>query len=96
MVRKVKVIDDFTSLSDESPVVHSLDKSPIEDLGLKIDTTTLDNKQLNRVRQVLGKFDHVFSKHSTDIWKRNLVTHTIELADQKHFKDKDTNYLAFL
>ena len=65
LVSKVKVIDDITSLSDESPVENSLGKSPIEELGLKIDTTTLDDKQLNRVRQVLGKFDHIFSKHST-------------------------------
>lgn len=57
----------------------------IQDLGIKVNKENLSDEQFLRVQQVLGKWEHIFSKSSTGIGKRDLITH-IKLSDEQTFK----------
>jgi hypothetical protein len=64
-ISEVKVVDSLASdlqPSDSS----SAQPSPLEELGVKIDRSQLTDAQFLRVQQVLGKWEHIFSKGLTD------------------------------
>ena len=62
------------------------DKCFVEGLGLTIDDTDLTPEHLLRVRQVLGKWQHVFSTGANAIGKVTSVKHKIVLTDETSFK----------
>ena len=81
-ISEVKVVDSLAS--DLYPTESQ--PSPLEELGVKIDQSHLSEAQYLRVQQVLGKWDHIFSKGPTDLGKTDLVKHKIVLNDDTPFK----------
>jgi len=84
-ISEVKVVD--TLASDIHPSDPPLSKpSPLEELGVKIDRSALSDEQLLRAQQVLGKWEHIFSKGPTDLGCTDIVKHKIVLNDETPFK----------
>ena len=83
-ISEVKVVDSLAS--DSHPSDSSAKPSPLEELGVKIDKSSLSDDQFLRVQQVLGKWDHIFSKGPTDLGCTDLVKHKIVLTDDTPFK----------
>jgi hypothetical protein len=42
----------------------------LQDLGIEVNQENLTYEQCLRLQQVLGKWEHIFSKYSTDIGKQ--------------------------
>ena len=84
-ISEVKVIDSLASDSHPSDS-KSTQPSFVEELGITIDRTQLTEEQFLRVQQVLGKWEHIFSKGLTDLGCTDLVKHKIVLTDETPFK----------
>ncbi|XP_033726764.1 uncharacterized protein LOC117316332 [Pecten maximus] len=82
-VNQVQVVD---NLASDLPTSQEGKLSLPEELGVHIDKTNLTEEQLLRVRQVLGNWEHAFSKSQFDLGKTNLIKHKIELLDERPFK----------
>ena len=82
---EVKVID---NLASDIPTSSQDSKgfAVLEELGVKLETDELSPEQLLRAQQVLGKWEHIFSRGLTDLGKTDLVKHKIDLLDTKPFK----------
>jgi hypothetical protein len=80
-IQEVKVIDSVSELPGKDRPI-----STPEELGLQVDRDNLSEDQLSQVRQVLGKWKHVFSSGLLDIGNTDLVKHKIELDDKRPFK----------
>lgn len=65
---------------------HNSDKS-LEDLGIRIPDDTLSSDQKATVENFLGKWKHIFPSGLTDLGCTNLAEHSIELTDEKPFKE---------
>ena len=83
-INEVKVVDNLTSHIDISSTQKA--STDVEDLGLKIDESSLTPEQLVRLRQLLGNWNHIFSKGLTDLGCTNVMKHRIILTDDKPFK----------
>lgn len=89
LLSEVKVVDSWkpdmsTPKSDTFTNNESFQK--LQDLGIKVNRENLSDEQFLRVQQVLGKWEHIFSKSNTDIGKTDLITHHIKLSDEQPFK----------
>ena len=84
-ISEVKVIDSLASDLQQSDCQTS-GPTPLEEMGIKIDKSHLSDSQILRVQQVLGNWEHIFSKGITDLGKTDLVKHKIELTDNTPFK----------
>lgn len=82
-LQEVKVVDDLTSIQAPKPNTRQCD--PIE-LGVKVDSHALSDKQYEYVKSILREYSHVFSTGPLDLGKTNLVKHSIELEDNTPFK----------
>ena len=58
----------------------------VDDLGVKIDTQNLTMSELDQVHDMLNSWRHVFSSSPLDIGETDAVSHTIELEDERPFK----------
>ena len=83
-INEVKVVDNLSSHIDTFEKQN--DTPDAEELGLKIDKSNLTPEQLLRLRQVLGNWNHIFSKGLTDLGCTDAVKHKIILTDDKPFK----------
>ena len=86
---EVNVIDNLASyLQSETKVSETHDEGDITDkLGVVIDNYYLTSAQLQNLKGILGKWEHVFSKGATDIGCTDLVKHRIVLNDDTPFKE---------
>ena len=83
-LNEVKVVDNW--VPDNENKSDNSNSSSLEDMGVTINDSDLSEAQLLRVRQVLGKWKHVFSTGPNDIGNTDLVKHKIVLDDDKTFK----------
>ena len=83
-ISEVSVIDNLASyLQSETKVSETHDEGEITDkLGVVIDNYYLTSAQLQNLKGILGKWEHVFSKGATDIGSTDLVKHRIVLNDE--------------
>lgn len=82
-LQEVKVVDDLTPI--QAPQPNTIQCDPIE-LGVKVDSNALSDKQYEYVKSILREYSHVFSTGPLDLGKTNLVKHSIELEDHTPFK----------
>ncbi len=59
----------------------------MEELGIDINYDSLTPEQQLRAQQVLGSWEHLFSKSLMDLGKTDIVKHTINLTDDTPFKE---------
>jgi len=86
-VNQVHIVDSLASeISQKSPLLDSDIKSLPEELGLKINLSSLDKDQLHRVRELLGNWKHAFSSNALDIGKADIVKPRIDLTNEQPFK----------
>ena len=85
-VSEVKVVDTIASEIPSSNPDSKKGYALLEELGVKINSKDLTQDQLLRVQQVLGKWEHIFSKSAIDLGRTDLVKHKIELLDDRPFK----------
>lgn len=85
---EVKVVDSWkpevSTPNPESCVNKSF--QTLQDLGIKVNRESLTEEQFLRVQQVIGKWEHIFSKSSVDIGRTDLIKHHIKLNDDQPFK----------
>ncbi|KAL5007068.1 hypothetical protein ScPMuIL_015874, partial [Solemya velum] len=87
LLNEVQVVDSWhPEPSKPSVAGESTRCKSLEDMGVKINTNSLTPDQLQRAREVIGNWDHIFSKSSTDLGKTDLVQHHIRLTDDVPFK----------
>ena len=84
-LNSVDVVDSWTpdsSQKKQEPTSYSL-----TDLGVEIDPDNLTPDQINKAKDVLNKWSHVFSTSCTDLGRTDLVEHEIKLTDETPFKE---------
>ena len=84
-LNSVDVVDSWTpgsSQKKQEPTSYSL-----TDLGVEIDPDNLTPDQINKAKDVLNKWSHVFSASCTDLGRTDLVEHEIKLTDETPFKE---------
>lgn len=87
LLNEVQVVDSWQPEPSKPSVAgESTRCKSLEDMGVKINTNSLTPDQLQRAREVIGNWDHIFSKSSTDLGKTDLVQHHIRLTDDVPFK----------
>ena len=87
-LNSVSVVDSWTPASSQkSDDSEKVSETGFEDLGVSVETDNLSAEQLNKVRQVLTNWSHIFSKGPTDLGKADIVKHEIKLTDNTPFKD---------
>ena len=87
-LNSVSVVDSWTPASSQkSDESEKVSESGFEDLGVSVETDNLSAEQLNKVRQVLTNWSHIFSKDPTDLGKADIVKHKIKLTNNTPFKD---------
>ena len=77
-IQEVKVTDDLAELPGKGETISSP-----EEFGVQIDRENLSADQLSQVREVLGKWKHVFSTGLLVIGNTDLVKHKRELDDKR-------------
>lgn len=86
-LNKVEVVDHWNPQpTDEKQSATDDPDNSNTDLGWKINTESLTPEQLQRAKQVLGNWHHIFSTSSTDLGKTDIVQHRIRLVDDIPFK----------
>ena len=85
-ISPVKVVDSLASETSDSDGPACRKESIPVDLGVNIDKDNLSANQVENVHELLSFWKHVFSLGPLDIGKTDLVTHTIELEDERPFK----------
>lgn len=86
---EVKVVDSWKPESEPSRINEPENLQSfarLKELGIKLDQNNMTKDQLFRAQQILGNWEHIFSKSSTDLGKTDLVKHEIKLNDEKPFK----------
>ncbi len=93
-LNEVKVVDTWNPTSEDVPKHTKLETDntseiPIpEKLGVSINTDNISEDQLAGVRQLLHKWEHIFSKSFTDLGNTDIVEHAIRLTSDEPFKDR--------
>lgn len=88
---EVKVVDTWNpsnQVKTHRPVKEDNEIPTPEKLGVGINTDNISESQLSRVRQLLHKWDHIFSKSVTDLGNTDTVKHAIRLTSDDPFKDR--------
>ena len=80
---QVKVVDNLASDMGDS---QTRSKLSVDDLDVKIDMQNLTMSELDQVHDMLDSWRHVFSSSPLDIGETDAVSHTIELEDERPFK----------
>ena len=84
---EVKVVDSWKPEKQSSTSNHEISSiKNLQELGIKIHEENLTEEQNIKAKQILGKWEGIFSKSFTDIGKTDLVKHHITLTDNKPFK----------
>ena len=73
--------------SNKTEKKASMDETPLNGLGVKINTEDLNKEEKETVFKVLQKWSPIFSKGPTDLGKTDLIKHEIHLKDDTPFKD---------
>ena len=85
-INSVKVVDNLTSPSVTGSTKSESGSKLPNDLGIKIESSNLTEEQRSKVHQLLGNWEHIFSKGPLDLGLTNLVEHKIVLNDDVPFK----------
>ena len=92
-LHEVKVLRSLSPTNDieTEPVDVSEEKqdnaTPLNELGVKVNTNDLDTDQQNRITNLLHKWTPIFSKGPIDLGITDLIKHEIHLKDETPFKD---------
>ena len=85
-LNSVSVVDSWTPASKQKSE-NVPTTSIIEDLGVAVEKENLSDDQLEKVKDVLCDWSHIFSKGPTDLGKTDIVKHSIKLTDNTPFKE---------
>ena len=82
----VSVVDNLAGDDSDVSTCKQVPCNPVEKLGVKVDTESLDPDQLDSLNELLLKWEDVFSIGPTYLGKTDLIRHKIVLEDDKPFK----------
>lgn len=76
-----------TARVKQQNINKSTEENPSEtNFKISLDNTNLSEEQKQEVQNFLSKWDHIFSKGSTDIGQTDVLEHEIHLTDNTPFK----------
>ncbi len=84
----VDVLRSWTPDEDTtSPKNTDSSRDELKDLGIKMDSDSLDTSQQQEATSLLRRWTHIFSTGITDLGCTDLVEHDIKLSDDTPFKE---------
>ena len=86
-LNRVSVVDSWTPDISQKQENKSTSPTSLEDLVVQINRDRLTTDQLDKSKNVLSNWSHIFSTGPTDLGRADIVKHEIKLTDNTTFKE---------